>query len=82
MSESNVNAESRGHIYNGITEARGNTPLVRLSKLGREILGKEPGAALLAKLESFNPMNSVKCRIGAAMIDAAERDGKLKEAAL
>jgi len=83
MSENNVNAESRGRIYNGITEARGNTPLVRLSKLGREFGkehgGKELGATILAKLESFNPLNSVKCRIGAAMIDAAERDGRLKE---
>ena len=83
MSEKNLYAESRGHIYNGITEARGNTPLVRLSKLGREISnlpsGKNLSATILAKLESFNPLNSVKCRIGAAMIDAAERDGKLKE---
>ena len=83
MSENNVKTESRGRIYDGITEARGNTPLVRLSKLGREFGqgpgGKELGATILAKLESFNPMNSVKCRIGAAMIDAAERDGKLKE---
>ena len=64
MSEKNANFESRGRIYNGITEARGNTPLVRLSKLGRELSGKELGATILAKLESFNPMNSVKCRIG------------------
>jgi len=78
MNENNVNAESRGRIYDGITEARGNTPLVRISKLGRELSGKELGATILAKLESFNPMNSVKCRIGAAMIEAAERDGKLK----
>ena len=52
MNENKVNAESRGHIYNGITEARGNTPLVRPSKLGREILGRELSASLLAKLES------------------------------
>jgi cysteine synthase A len=70
--------ESRGHIYDGIIEARGNTPLVRLSKLGKEVFSKDPPAAILAKIESFNPMNSVKCRIGAAMLDAAERDGKLK----
>jgi cysteine synthase A len=59
-------------ICNGIIEARGNTPLVRLLKQGT-------AAAILAKLESFNPMNSVKCRIGAAMIEAAEKDGRLKE---
>ncbi|MDR1518596.1 MAG: cysteine synthase A [Planctomycetota bacterium] len=66
-------ADSRGRIYADITAARGNTPLVRLAKLGRGLPG-----AILAKLESFNPMNSVKCRIGAAMLDAAEREGKLK----
>jgi cysteine synthase A len=64
----------RGKIYGNITEARGNTPLVRLAKLGKGLLG-----TVYAKVESFNPMNSVKCRIGAAMLDAAERDGKLKE---
>jgi cysteine synthase A len=74
-----IDAENRGHIYNGIIEARGNTPLVRLSKLGRELAGNNTYAEILAKLESFNPMNSVKCRIGAAMIEAAERDGKLKK---
>jgi cysteine synthase A len=74
-----INAENRSHIYNGIIEARGNTPLVRLSKLGRELAGNNTYAEILAKLESFNPMNSVKCRIGAAMIEAAERDGKLKK---
>ncbi|MDR2391594.1 MAG: cysteine synthase A [Planctomycetota bacterium] len=65
-------ADSRGRIYADITAARGNTPLVRLAKLGKGLPG-----ALLAKVESFNPMNSVKCRIGAAMLDAAEREGKL-----
>jgi cysteine synthase A len=79
MSENDINTESRGHIYNGIIEARGNTPLVRLSRLGRELAGNNACATILAKLESFNPMNSVKCRIGAAMIEAAERDGKLKK---
>jgi len=59
-------AESRSHIYNGIIEARGNTPLVKLSKLGREILGKDLPGTILAKIESFNPMNSVKCRTEAA----------------
>ncbi|MDR2604053.1 MAG: cysteine synthase A, partial [Desulfovibrio sp.] len=51
---------------------RGNTPLVRLDRFGKGLPG-----VLLAKVESFNPMNSVKCRIGAAMLDAAEREGKL-----
>jgi cysteine synthase A len=66
--------DARGKIYDDITGARGNTPLVRLAKTGKGLPG-----ILLAKLESFNPMNSVKCRIGAAMLDAAVRDGKLKE---
>jgi cysteine synthase A len=65
-------ADSRGKIYNCIIETRGNTPLVRLAKLGAELPG-----VLLAKVESFNPMNSVKCRIGMAMLEAAEREGKL-----
>jgi cysteine synthase A len=46
---------------------------VRLSKLGKDLPG-----TVLAKIEAFNPMASVKDRIGAAMLDAAERDGKLK----
>ncbi|GHV74527.1 cysteine synthase A [Spirochaetia bacterium] len=65
-------ADARGKIYADITAARGNTPLVRLSRLGGGL-----GGTVLAKVEAFNPMNSVKCRIGAAMLDAAVRDGKL-----
>ncbi|MDR3301538.1 MAG: cysteine synthase A [Spirochaetaceae bacterium] len=68
-----METDYRGKIYDDITAARGNTPLVRLAKLGAEL-----GGVILAKVESFNPMNSVKCRIGAAMLDAAERDGRLK----
>ncbi|MDR2669737.1 MAG: cysteine synthase A [Desulfovibrio sp.] len=64
--------DSRGRIYASIIDARGNTPLVRLDKFGKGFPG-----VLLAKLESFNPMNSVKCRIGAAMLDVAEREGRL-----
>ncbi|MFP3040673.1 cysteine synthase A [Treponema primitia] len=73
MSDSVTAADSRGKIYGDITQARGNTPLVRLAKLGAGLPG-----ILLAKVESFNPMNSVKCRIGAAMLDAAVAEGKLK----
>jgi cysteine synthase A len=73
MSEQIQTAVNRGKIYANITEARGNTPLVKLAKLGAGLPG-----TVLAKIESFNPMNSVKCRIGAAMLNAAERDGKLK----
>jgi cysteine synthase A len=60
------------HIYEDITKTIGNTPLVRLNKLNAT------GANVLLKLESFNPLSSVKDRIGVAMIEAAERDGKLK----
>lgn len=59
-------------IHDNITELIGRTPLVRLNKLTAG-----PGE-VVAKLESFNPMSSVKDRIGLAMIEAAERDGLLK----
>jgi cysteine synthase len=58
--------------YDDITQTVGNTPLVRVRKLIRG------GATVLAKMESHNPLASVKDRIGVAMIAAAERDGKLK----
>ncbi len=61
-------------IYDDITKTIGNTPLVRINKLGA---GLE--AAILAKIESFNPLSSVKDRIGCAMIEAAEKAGKLKK---
>jgi cysteine synthase A len=62
----------RGRIYDDITQCIGNTPLIRL----RRIVG-DAKATVAAKPESFNPLWSVKDRIGVAMIDAAERDGKL-----
>jgi len=62
----------RGRIHDDITQAIGHTPLVRLRGV------TDNGAVVAAKIESFNPMASVKCRIGAAMIEAAERDGRLK----
>ena len=59
-------------IYNDITETIGNTPLVRLNKVTQGI-----PATILLKCEFFNPLASVKDRIGLAMIEAAERDGKI-----
>jgi cystathionine beta-synthase len=59
--------------YPSVLELVGNTPIVRLVSLGR---GAEP--RLLAKLEYLNPGGSVKDRIGLAMIEKAEREGKLK----
>ncbi len=61
------------HIYSDITEAVGRTPLVRLNRVTD---GSE--ATVLAKLEFYNPGNSVKDRIGVAIIDAAEKSGELK----
>jgi len=66
-------ATFRGRIYDDITQTIGLTPLVRL----RHVVG-DTQATVVAKLESFNPLWSVKDRIGAAMISAAERDGRLK----
>ncbi len=60
-------------IYDDITKTIGNTPLVRINRMT-----KDSGAEVLAKLESFNPLSSVKDRIGVAMIEKAERDGYLK----
>jgi len=63
----------RSRIYDNIIDAIGGTPLVKLQKVGANLPG-----TVLGKVESFNPLNSVKCRIGVAMLAAAERDGKLK----
>ncbi|MCO4319634.1 cysteine synthase A [Phyllobacterium sp. 21LDTY02-6] len=63
----------RGRIYNSIVDTIGDTPLVRLDKFAREH-GVE--ANLLAKLEFFNPIASVKDRIGVALITALEEQGK------
>src|SRR3954468_6724730 len=65
----------RGRIYGSITETIGNTPLVRLNRLPKEH-GVE--AEILLKLEFFNPIASVKDRIGVNMIDALEASGKLQ----
>lgn len=67
-----LKTSGRGKIYDNIVETIGDTPLVRLNKLTEEVGAK---ATVLAKLEFFNPMSSVKDRIGFAMITAAEEQG-------
>src|SRR5205809_4004752 len=75
MTQPAPSAEFRGRIYGDITETMGATPLVRLNRLTER---DGITAEVLAKLEFFNPMSSVKDRIGVAMIDAAEKAGKIK----
>src|SRR4029078_5749662 len=64
----------RGRIYDDITQTIGNTPPIKL----RRVVG-DARATVVGKLENFNPLWSVKDRIGVAMIDAAERDGKINK---
>ena len=64
----------RGRIYDDITQCIGNTPLIKL----RRVVGNAK-AIVVAKAECFNPLWSVKDRIGVSMIDAGERDGKIKK---
>ena len=64
----------RGRIYSSITDTIGDTPIVRLDKLAEKTGVK---AKLLAKLEFFNPIASVKDRIGVAMIESLEAQGKI-----
>ncbi len=68
-------APGRGRIYNSITETIGDTPLVRLDKIAK---AEGVNARLIAKLEFFNPIASVKDRIGVSMIEAMEKDGRIK----
>jgi len=65
-----------GRLFNNITRTIGNTPLVRIAHLAPK------GASIYAKLESHNPLSSVKDRIGVAMIEAGVRDGKIHERTL
>ncbi|WP_431712010.1 cysteine synthase A [Glutamicibacter uratoxydans] len=62
-----------GKIYNNVTEVIGGTPLVKLNRLDKDLPGN-----VAVKLEFYNPANSVKDRIGVAIVDAAEKSGALK----
>ena len=63
-----------GRIYGDITQTVGNTPLVKLNQVTKDSV-----AQVVAKLEFFNPLGSVKDRIGVSMIEAAEKVGCLKK---
>lgn len=67
--------EPRGRIYDSILETVGHTPLVKLHRIA-EVNGAK--AEILAKLEFFNPLSSIKDRIALSMVETAEREGKLK----
>src|SRR3954447_25998882 len=73
--KSGTGATFRGRVYDSIIDTMGATPLVRLKRLADQAGCK---AEILAKLEFFNPLASVKDRIGVSMIEAAEKAGKLK----
>jgi len=79
MNDNNAtSSEFRGKIYDNIVDTIGATPLVRLDRLKKD--GGVNGN-ILGKCEYFNPLSSVKDRIGLAMIEAAERDGRIKDGA-
>jgi cysteine synthase A len=65
----------RGRIYDSIIDTIGNTPLVRIRRIAREA---DARADILLKLEFFNPLSSVKDRIGVSMIDDLERQGRIR----
>src|SRR3979411_1058898 len=67
-------AAGRGRIFDDITQCIGNTPLIKL----RRVVG-DAKATVVAKLENFNPLWSVKDRIGVSMITAAEQDGTINK---
>lgn len=77
--KSTIDPDFRGRIYDNIVDTIGQTPLVRLSRLAADAGVK---ANILGKCEYFNPLASVKDRIGLAMIEAAERDGRIKPGAV
>ncbi|HLJ62900.1 MAG TPA: pyridoxal-phosphate dependent enzyme, partial [Stellaceae bacterium] len=75
VSASAMAGEFRGRVYDSILETIGATPLVRLSRLAA---AHNVAATLLGKCEFFNPLSSVKDRIGLAMIEAAEASGRIR----
>lgn len=78
QSNRTAKTESRGRVYENIVDTIGATPLVRLKNLAVE---EGVNADIIGKCEFFNPLGSVKDRIGWAMIEAAEKDGRIKPGA-
>jgi len=76
MKMSDQSKAGRGRIYDNITETVGNTPLVRLNRMAKE---RGVKADILLKLEFFNPLSSVKDRIGVAMIEDLENRGLITQ---
>ena len=66
--------DTRGRVYGSVTDAVGNTPLVRINRMADD---RGANARVLAKLEFLNPLGSVKDRIGVAMLDALEEEGRI-----
>jgi len=75
MTSKNTNAHFRGRVYDSILDTIGATPLVKLSRLAA---AENCPATILGKCEFFNPLASVKDRIGRAMIEDAEASGRIK----
>src|ERR1700682_1993785 len=74
MSEHAPTTEMKmARIYDNLADTFGNTPLVKIPRLNQGVAG-----TVLVKMESFNPAGSVKDRSGVSMIEAAERDGRLR----
>ena len=71
-----IDTSARGRIYDSIIDTIGGTPLVRLQRIAEQ---RGVKAEILAKLEFFNPLSSVKDRIGYAMIEAAEQSGRINK---
>lgn len=78
-SKDDISSTFRGKIYDNIIDTIGATPIVRLNRLMNDC---GVNGNILGKCEYFNPLSSVKDRIGLAMIEAAERDGRIKEGAI